>query len=207
MELSEEQLERLQRQFQFIREIDREKEIMRQTPLADNSRKEDDAEHAWHMAVMTLLLAEYSNEKIDVLHTVSMLLIHDLIEIYAGDTYAYDEEGRKTQKARETMAADRLYALLPEDQRDELRALWEEFEAEETPEARFARTMDNIQPLVLNDASGGTSWIEHGVHLDQVLGRNRNTARGSEVLWQYAQDHFIAPALASGALQPPRQDT
>ncbi len=169
MELSNEQLERLQQQFDFIREIDKEKEIIRQTPLADNSRKEDDAEHAWHMAVMTLILSEYATEPIDVLHTISILLVHDLVEIYAGDTYAYDEAGKETQKIRETDAADRLYALLPEDQRDKVRGLWDEFEEGSTPESRFAHAMDNLQPLVLNDASGGTSWKEHEVHVDQVL--------------------------------------
>lgn len=204
MELSSEQLKRLQQQFDFIREIDKEKEIIRQTPLADNSRKEDDAEHAWHMAVMTLILSEYATEPIDVLHTISILLVHDLVEIYAGDTYAYDEAGKETQKARETDAADRLYALLPEDQRDKVRGLWDEFEEGSTPEARFAHAMDNLQPLVLNDASGGTSWKEHEVHIDQVLERNRKTASGSEILWQYCYDHFIKPALEKGILKPAR---
>lgn len=204
MELTGEQLKRLQQQFDFIREIDKEKEIIRQTPLADNSRKEDDAEHAWHMAVMTLILSEYATEPIDVLHTISILLVHDLVEIYAGDTYAYDEAGKETQKARETDAADRLYALLPEDQRDRVRGLWDEFEEGSTPEARFAHAMDNLQPLVLNDASGGTSWKEHEVHIDQVLERNRKTAGGSEILWRYCYDQFIKPAVEKGTLKPAR---
>ena len=125
--------DRLDRQIEFIREIDKEKSIGRQTYLADASRKEDDAEHAWHMAIMTVLLSEYANEKIDVLRTMTMLLIHDLVEIDAGDTYAYDEDGKKTQAQREQKAAKRLYGLLPEDQGAKLKAIWEEFEAKNTP--------------------------------------------------------------------------
>ena len=152
---------RLEKQLDFIREIDKEKEIFRQTYLADASRKENDAEHAWHMAIMTMLLSEYANEKIDVLKTVGMLLIHDIVEIDAGDTYAYDEAGKATQHEREQKAAERIYGLLPKEQGEPLLELWEEFEAQQTPEARFARTMDNIQPMLLNDASGGLSWREH----------------------------------------------
>lgn len=135
--------------FDFIREIDKEKFIGRQTYLTDGERKENDAEHAWHMAIMVLLLSGYSNEKIDVLRTISMLLIHDIVEIDAGDTYAYDEEARKTQKEREEKAAERIFGLLPEEQGNYLMELWKEFEARETPEAKFARTMDNLQPMML----------------------------------------------------------
>jgi putative hydrolases of HD superfamily len=186
-------MNRLEQQFDFLREIDKEKEIVRQTYLASASRKEGDAEHAWHMAIMTLLLSEYANEEIDVLKTVSMLLIHDLVEIDAGDTYAYDESGKTTQREREVKAADRIFGLLPADQGQKMRALWEEFEARETPEAKFARTMDCIQPLMLNDASDGRSWAEHGVHLSQVLGRNERTAEGAQALWDYARKQFIEP--------------
>lgn len=186
-------MNRLEQQFDFLREIDKEKEIVRQTYLASASRKEGDAEHAWHMAIMTLLLSEYANEEIDVLKTVSMLLIHDLVEIDAGDTYAYDESGKTTQREREVKAADRIFGLLPADQRQKMRALWEEFEARETPEAKFARTMDCIQPLMLNDASDGRSWAEHGVHLSQVLWRNEHTAEGAQALWDYARKQFIEP--------------
>ena len=140
---------RLDKQFDFIREIDKEKMIKRQTYLSDASRKENDAEHAWHAAVMTILLSEYANEKIDILKTVTMILLHDVVEIDAGDTYAYDEEGKKTQRQREERAAERIYGMLPEDQGQKLLALWEEFEAAETAEARFARTMDHIQPLMM----------------------------------------------------------
>lgn len=186
-------MERLDQQFAFLREIDREKEIVRQTYLADGSRKEGDAEHAWHLAIMALLLSEYANEEIDVLKTVSMVLIHDLVEIDAGDTYAYDAAGAQTQRERELKAAERIFGLLPEDQGKKMRALWDEFEARETPEAKFARTLDCVQPTMLNDASEGKSWLEHGVHLSQVLGRNARTAEGSEALWDYARTRFVEP--------------
>lgn len=191
---------RLDQQFDFFREIDREKFIGRQTYLTDGVRRENDAEHAWHMALMTILLSEYANEKIDVLKTVTMLLIHDLVEIDAGDTYAYDEEGKKTQAAREAKAAERIYGLLPEDQGAKLLALWREFEERRTPEAKFARTMDCIQPLMLNDATGGKSWLEHGVRLSQVLERNANTAEGSKELWDYARARLIEPNVEKGRL-------
>lgn len=193
--------ERLDKQIAFCREIDKEKQIGRQTYLADGVRKENDAEHAWHMAVMTLLLSEYANEEIDVLRTVSMLLIHDLVEIDAGDTYAYDEEAKKSQRERELRAADRLFGILPEDQRDQFRALWDEFEAGETKEARFARTMDNFQPVLLNAASDGKAWEEKGVRLAQVQQRNKNTAKGSEELWKYAMENFIMPNVEKGKLK------
>lgn len=192
--------ERLEKQFDFFREIDKEKFIGRQTYLTDGERKENDAEHAWHMAIMTVLLSEYANEKIDVLKTVMMLLIHDLVEIDAGDTYAYDEEGKKTQREREEKAAKRIFGLLPEEQGGKLMALWEEFEAYETPEANFAHTMDNIQPVMLNDATDGKAWLEHGVHLSQILGRNKKTAEGSRELWQYAYEKMIAPNVAKGRI-------
>lgn len=189
---------RLDQQFQFIREIDKEKFIGRQTYLSDGIRKENDAEHAWHLALMTILLGEYANEPIDVLKTVTMVLIHDIVEIDAGDTYAYDETGKKTKKEREEKAADRLFHLLPADQGQKLRGLWEEFEAGDTPEARFAHTMDNVQPTMLNDASNGKSWTEHSVKLAQILKRNQNTDAGSRVLWEYAKKHFIDPHVEMG---------
>lgn len=204
MELTREQEERLQKQFRFILEIDREKEIIRQTPIADASRKENDAEHAWHMAVMVLLLAEYANEPIDPLKTISMLLIHDLVEVYSGDTYAYDEKGKESQRERELAAADRLYGLLPEDQAAQLRALWDEFEERKSPEARFARTMDNLQPMMLNNATGGISWTEHGVALSQILKRNEKTAEGSDLLWKYARDNWLMPNVEKGTIRDDR---
>lgn len=192
---------RLEKQFDFFREIDKEKFIERQTLLTGGERRENDAEHAWHMAIMTILLSEYANEEIDILKTVTMLLIHDLVEIDAGDTYAYDEEAKTTQREREVAAADRIFALLPEDQQQKFRDLWEEFEAWETPEAKFAHTMDCVQPLMLNDATGGKSWVEHGVRLSQVLKRNARTAEGSEALWNYVHENFISPNVEKGKLK------
>lgn len=187
---------RLEKQFDFCREIDKEKFIKRQTYLSDGIHKENDAEHAWHMAIMAILLGEYANEDIDILKTVTMLLIHDLVEIDAGDTYAYDEEAKKTQEQREKTAADRIFGLLPEDQKEYFRGLWEEFEDGTTPEAKFAHTMDNIQPTMLNAATDGKAWEEHSVQLSQVLGRNKNTAQGSEKLWEYSYQKFISPYFA-----------
>ena len=192
---------RIDRQFDFIREIDKEKFITRQTFLSDAMRRENDAEHAWHMAIMTLLLSEYANEEIDVLRVISMLLIHDLVEIDAGDTYAYDEEGKKTQRERELKAADRIYGILPEDQGKKLRALWDEFEEAETPESKFAHVMDNIQPAMLNDYTKGKDWIAKGVRLSQVLERNAHTAEGSQKLWNYAYDNFIEPNVKDGKIK------
>lgn len=192
--------QRLEKQFEFFREIDKEKFIQRQTYLTDGIRKENDAEHAWHMALMTILLSEYANEKIDVLRTVTMLLLHDIVEIDAGDTYAYDEEAKKTQREREEKASERIFGLLPEDQKQKFQEIWEEFEAGETAEARFARTMDNIQPVMLNAATEGKAWEEHGVHLQQVLKRNANTAKGSEILWEYARESFIEPNVEKGKI-------
>ena len=194
-------MDRLEQQFEFIREIDKEKFIGRQTYLSDGRRKENDAEHAWHMAIMTILLSEYANEEIDVLKTVTVLLIHDIVEIDAGDTYAYDEEAKKTQKEREQKAAERIFGLLPPDQGEKFKKIWEEFEARETKEARFARTMDNLQPVMLNDATDGKAWVEHGVHLEQIMKRNQNTAEGSETLWEYAYQNFILPNVEKGRIK------
>ena len=193
-------MERMEQQFAFLREVDKEKQITRQTYLADGSRKEGDAEHAWHLALMTLLLSEYANSEIDVLKTMSMVLIHDLVEIDAGDTYAYDEAAKATQAQREQLAADRIFGLLPEDQGRKVRALWEEFEARETPEAKFARSMDNLQPLMLNHSSGGKAWAEHGVRLGQILARNQPTPEGSRTLWDYARETFIQPHVGKEIL-------
>ena len=158
-------MQRMAQQFAFILEIDKEKNILRTTLKSDGVSRENDAEHAWHMAIMTLLLAEHAEEPIDVLRTISMLLIHDLVEIDAGDTYAYDEAGKATQRERELAAADRVFSMLPPDQGEKMRILWDEFEAGETPEARFAAAMDRIQPMMLNAATDGKKWKENGVTL------------------------------------------
>ena len=193
--------QRLEKQFDFIREIDKEKFIQRQTYLTDGVRKENDAEHALHMAIMTILLSEYANEKIDVLKTVTMLLLHDIVEIDAGDTYAYDEDAKKTQREREERASERIFGLLPDDQKERFQAIWEEFEAGETAEAKFARTMDNIQPVMLNAATDGKAWEEHGVCLEQIMNRNKNTAKGSEALWDYARRNFVEPNVENGKIK------
>lgn len=192
--------DRLEKQIEFSVEIDKEKEIFRQTYLADGSRKENDAEHAWHAAIMTYLLAEHANEEIDVAKTMMMLLIHDIVEVDAGDTYAYDENGKQTQKEREEKAADRLYGLLPEDQGKALRALWDEFEEGKTKEARFARVMDNLQPMMLNVASDGKSWAEHKVVVSKILKRNERTPLGSKKLWDHAKENWIKPNIKAGRI-------
>lgn len=196
----------MKKQFQFCLEADKEKFIGRQTYLSDGIRKENDAEHAWHMSLMTLILSEYANEEIDVLKTISMILIHDIVEIDAGDTYAYDEKAKESQREREEQAANRIFGMLPEDQQKKFRALWEEFEASETKEARFARAMDNIQPLMLNNATDGKSWEEKGVRISQILKRNQITPTGSEDLWKYAFENFIRPSLDKGKIIDDRED-
>ena len=180
--------DRLLKQLAFILELDKEKNILRQTHLSNHGRRENDAEHAWHMAVMIYLLKEYANEPIDLAKTMMMVLIHDVVEIDAGDTYAYDYEAMATQKEREAKAAQRIFGMLPKDQHDELLGLFEEFEACETPESRFAHVMDNLQPLMLNNANGGEDWVARGVKRSQVLKRNEKTPTGSETLWAYIAD-------------------
>ena len=192
---------RLERIVDFCKLIDREKFIQRRTYLTDGERFENDAEHAWHLAVMALLLSEYANENVDVLKVMSIVLIHDLVEIYAGDTFAYDPEGLKTQKEREARAADRLFSSLPEDMGSRFRGLWDEFEEWVTPEACFAHTLDNFQPLMLQAASDGRAWKEGKRKLSEVMHRNARTAEGSEVLWQYAEDNFIRPQVMKGHLE------
>ena len=176
--------ERLQKQLDFVLEIDKEKNIFRQTHLSGHGRRENDAEHAWHMAVMAYLLREYANEPVDIGRVMLMCLIHDIVEIEAGDTYAYDAESLKTQKAREDAAKEKIYSILPEDQKQELIALFDEFEDNETPEARYAHAMDNLQPLLLNHSNDGGDWIGHQVTAEQVYGRQRKTRLGSETLFQ-----------------------
>lgn len=180
-------MERLKQQMNFILEIDKSKQINRQTYIADGSRKENDAEHSWHLAIMAFLMAEHANEKVDVARVMEMVLIHDLVEIDAGDTYAYDTKGYETKRAREEECADRVFGLLPEDQKEFIRNLWEEFESGETPEAKFANSLDKIQPVLLNDASNGKSWVEHEVHRPMILKRNEHTAEGSEKMWDYCK--------------------
>lgn len=191
---------RLNQQFEFIRTIDKEKMIKRQTLLTDKQTFEDDAQHAWHASIMALLLSEYANEKIDLLKTISMLLIHDLVEIQAGDTYAYDEVNKQTQRQRELEAANNIFGLLPENQALQFRKLWDEFEAQESNEAKFARAMDCIQPMVLNDASDGKMWIKNQVRLSQVLKRNEKIPSSSTTLWDYVYESIIIPNVEKGRI-------
>lgn len=175
---------RLEKQIAFLTETDKEKNIFRQTYLADGKRKENDAEHAWHLALAAVLFREHMKEDVDLGKVMTMVLIHDLVEIDAGDTYAYDTEGAATKREREVKAADRIFGILPEDQGTYLRELWEEFEAYETPDAKYAHLLDNFQPLLLNDASDGKSWEEHGVHKSQVCRRNARIPETSEIVWE-----------------------
>ncbi len=179
---------RFEQQLAFILEADKEKNIFRQTHLSGFGRRENDAEHAWHMALMIYLLKEYANEEIDLAKAMMMALIHDIVEIDAGDTYAYDDKGLESQKQREEKAADRLFGLLPEDQQKELRSLFEEFEAYATPEARFARAMDNFQPLLLINANEGGDWKEHGVCRSRIMERHCRTSLGSESIGAYSKE-------------------
>ena len=193
--------ERLKKQLDFALEIDKEKNIFRQTHLSGHGRNENDAEHAWHMAIMAYLLKEYSNEPVDIGKVMLMCLIHDIVEIDAGDTYAYDAENLKTQKAREDAAKERIFSILPEDQKQELISLFDEFEAFETAESKFAHAMDNLQPLILNNSNGGGDWREHGVTAEQVYGRQSKTKLGSERLYEVI-DRIIKENIVKGNIKP-----
>lgn len=192
--------ERLKKQMEFLLEVDKLKFINRQTYLSDGKRKENDGEHSWHLALMAVLLSEYSNEEIDLVKVITMVLIHDIVEIDAGDTYAYDAVGIQSKREREVKAADRIFNILPEDQAEKLRRLWEEFEAYETPEAKFAHVCDNVQPLMLNDATDGLAWREHEVKKSQVLQRNRRTGEGSQVMMEYI-NQILDKNVESGNLR------
>lgn len=192
--------ERLKKQLDFALEIDKEKNIFRQTHLSGHGRNENDAEHAWHMAVMAYLLREYANEEVDIAKVMLMCLIHDIVEIEAGDTYTYDEEAKKTQKSREDAAKEKIYSLLPEDQKQELIALFDEFEAYETAEAKFAHAMDNLQPLILNNSNDGGDWKGHDVSAEQVYGRQGKTRLGSEKLFEVT-NQIIKENIEKGNLR------
>lgn len=193
-------LDRLEKQLDFALEIDKEKNIFRQTHLSGHGRNENDAEHAWHMSIMAYLLKEYSNEKIDISRVMIMCLIHDIVEIDAGDTYAYDTEGLKTQKSREDAAKERIFSLLPVEQKEEMTALFDEFEKNETSEAKFAHAMDNLQPLILNNSNNGGDWKEHDVSAKQVYERQNRTKDGSVELFDYT-DKIIKENIRKGNLK------
>ena len=192
--------ERLKQQLEFAMEIDKEKNIFRQTHLSGHGRNENDAEHAWHMAIMAYVLREYANEPVDIARVMLMCLIHDIVEIDAGDTYAYDAEGLKTQKARENAAKERIFSLLPDEQKQELMQLFDEFEEFATPESKFAHAMDNLQPLLLNNSNGGGDWKEHDVSAEQVYGRQRKTRLGSERLYEET-DRILQENIRKGSLK------
>lgn len=192
--------ERMEKQLEFALEIDKVKNVFRQTHLSGYGRNENDAEHSWHMAVMAYLLREYANEKIDVAKVMLMCLLHDIVEIDAGDTYAYDEEGLKTQKSREDAAKERIFSILPEEQKIEFSALFEEFEAYETPESKFAHAMDNLQPLLLNNSNDGQDWRVHEVTATQVYGRQGKTKLGSETLFEVI-DQIIQENIRKGNIR------
>lgn len=191
--------DRLARQIEFIVEIDKLKRIERQTVLIDRSRQENAAEHSWHLAVMVLLLSEYASEDIDLLKVLKMALLHDIVEVDAGDTFVYDDDGHEDKAGRERQAAERLFGMLPDDQKRAFRALWEEFEARETPEAKFAAALDRLQPLLHNYRTQGFAWQKHGITLDQVIARNRHMAEGTPALWNYAYA-MIQDAVKQGYL-------
>jgi len=192
--------DRLEKQLAFALEIDKVKNIFRQTHLSGHGRNENDAEHSWHMAVMAYLLREYANEPVDIAKVMLMCLIHDIVEIDAGDTYAFDESGLLTQKTREDAAKERIFSILPEEQRAEFVALFDEFEAYESPESKFAHAMDNLQPLILNHSNNGGDWREHGVTERQVRGRQDKTRLGSETLFAFT-DRVIRENTAKGNLK------
>ena len=191
---------RLDKQLAFSLEIDKVKNIFRQTHLSGNGRNENDAEHSWHMAVMAYLFKEYANEEIDIAKVMLMCLIHDIVEIDAGDTYAYDAESLKTQKAREDAAKERIFSMLPEEQAREFIEIFDEFEAYETSESKFAHAMDNIQPLILNDSNNGGDWREHNVTVAQIYGRQSKTKLGSERLFEVT-DEIIKRNIKKGNLK------
>lgn len=196
------QTNRLAQQIQFIIEIDKLKGILRQTLLTDESRRENSAEHSWHLAMMAILLAEYAPASdVDVLRVIKMLLVHDLVEIDAGDTFCYDVQGNQNKAAREVLAATRLFGMLPEEQGAELRSLWEEFEAQETTAAQFAAALDRLQPLLHNQQTRGGTWRIHGISRDQVLRRMHPVKDGAPALWPLVET-VIEDAVVAGYLSP-----
>lgn len=189
--------ERLNKDIQFILELDKMKSILRQTTLMDGSRRENDAEHSWHISVMAMVLSEYANEKIDLCKVIKMLLIHDLVEIYAGDTFCYDMEGNKSKKERELEAADKIFGMLDEDKGRELRSLWDEFEEMKTNEAVFAAAMDRMEPLFSNYYSDGGTWKKFNISKEQVYKRIEPIKYASDELWQFVVN-MIEDAIKKG---------
>ncbi|NLP29463.1 MAG: HD domain-containing protein [Clostridia bacterium] len=193
--------ERLLKQIEFITEIDKLKQIYRQNVVIGTSRNENDAEHSWHLAIMAILLSEYvEDEKLDLLRVIKMLIIHDLVEIDAGDTFCYDEKAKEDKAQREEKAAERLFNILPSDQAEEIMDLWKEFEEKETLEARFAACMDRLQPLILNYNTQGHTWQKPGVTSQKVLKRNEPLKETTPDLWEYAKE-IIEDSVEKGILK------
>ena len=190
---------RIQQQIRFIVEIDKLKSILRRTYLIHEHRNENTAEHSWHISVMAVILAEYANEPVDIAKVVKMTLIHDIVEIDAGDTFIYDVQGGLDKADRERAAADRLFALLPEDQALEFRQLWDEFEERRTPEARFAAALDRFIPQLHNYYGKGGSWKDHAITHDRVIARNSTMAEGAGALWEFTEE-LLKDAVAKGFL-------
>ncbi len=189
--------DRLERQIRFVMELDKLKSVIRRTLILGGVRDENSAEHSWHLALMAVLLAEYADQPVDLARVVKMALVHDVVEIDAGDTFCYDEQACRDKDAREQQAAERIFNLLPADQAAEFRALWEEFEARVTPESRFANAMDRLQPLLLNYHAEGKSWRAHGVTSDRVIKRCQPIEEGSKHLWDYGRS-LIEAAVEKG---------
>ncbi len=191
--------ERLKGQVGFLLECDKMKNILRQTLTINDRRRENDAEHSWHFALTVLVLSEYASEEVDINRVIKMALVHDLVEIYAGDTYAYDAENNKSKAERENAAADRLFSMLPRGQGTEIRSLWEEFDAEQTPDACFAAAIDRLQPMINNYYTDGESWKKHGVESGMVYKRMEPIRRASDKLWQFAAG-MVEDAVKKGWL-------
>jgi putative hydrolase of HD superfamily len=194
-------MNRLDQQLSFILEIDKLKTILRQTLLTDSSRRENSAEHSWHLAVMSFLLAEYATEPVDILRVIKMLLVHDLIEIDAGDTFAYDTAGNVDRAEREHRGAERVFGLLPEEQGRDLRALWEEFEAFRTPESKYANALDRLQPLLHNSRTEGGTWRIHSIALNQVYRRMEPIRTALPELWPVVT-RIVKDACTRGWIAP-----
>ncbi|WP_116790757.1 HD domain-containing protein [Flavobacterium psychrotrophum] len=190
----------LLKQLDFIKEIDKVKYIQRKTRLFNSNRNENDAEHSWHLALMALVLAEHSNEPVDILKVVKMVLIHDIVEIDAGDVFIYDTQKNHSNTDQERLAANRIFGLLPESQAQEFVTIWEEFEAGETAEAKFARAMDRLEPLLQNTSNNGGTWREFNVPYKKVYEKKSHIKTGSEVIWNYAEN-LINESVEKGILK------
>ena len=193
-------MDRLLKQIDFIKEIDKIKYVQRRTKLFNSNRPENDAEHSWHLAMMVLVLAEHSNETLDIVKTLKMVLIHDIVEIDAGDTFIYDAVKAHTNTEEERLAAERIFGLLPPGQAEEFIAIWEEFEAGKTKEARFARSVDRLQPLLQNLSNNGGTWTEFAIDYEKVYQKKKVIKQGSQLLWDYAKN-LINESVEKGILK------